>query len=96
MDFVNLNTGSTMPLVGCKYCAYCSYWGITPSDKWLISFIKPRAFVIGSVYILIVFIVGTFKVRGHQLISKVIDAALNAGYRAIGKYNLCCYLFFWL
>ncbi|KAI0226496.1 Aldo-keto reductase family 1 member A1 [Lamellibrachia satsuma] len=43
MDFVNLNTGSTMPLVG----------------------------------------LGTFKVRGHQLISEVIDAALDAGYRAI-------------
>ena len=88
MDFVNLNTGSTMPLVGCKYCAYCSHFCIIPSDKLLISFIKPRVFVIGPVYILFVFIVGTFKVRGHQLISEVIDAALDAGYRAIGKYSL--------
>lgn len=43
MDGVNLNSGSTMPIVG----------------------------------------FGTFKIRGQQLISEVVDAALNVGYRAI-------------
>ena len=31
------------------------------------------------------FVVGTFKIKGQQLISDVIDAALESGYRSIGK-----------
>lgn len=36
---------------------------------------------------LFIFPVGTFKTKGKDLVYSVLDAALKAGYRSIGKFQ---------
>ena len=80
MNVVNLNSSSTMPLVGCKYYMF-------PSDKSAVSVVKYTCVCYFITYheVFAFLIVGTYTIRGQQLISEVVDAALNVGYRAIGK-----------
>jgi len=88
MNVVNLNSNSTMPLMGCKYYTM-SYTFLKPpwhfpSDKSVVS-VKYTCVCYHFSRSICFFIVGTYTIRGQQLISEVIDAALNVGYRAIGK-----------
>lgn len=81
---VKLLSGNNMPLIGCT---------ISKANIGLILFNVTSLILFTS---FIFFLVGTFQIRGRQLIYDVLNNALNAGFRSFGKYyfkllNQCFY-----
>lgn len=70
---VKLLSGNNMPLIGCT---------ISKANFGLILFNVTSLILFTS---FIYFLVGTFQIRGRQLIYDVINNALNAGFRSFGK-----------
>ena len=87
---IKLNTGCTMPLVGGMYMII-SYFELLISAVYaflnnfpLYDFANYICYFSHHDHELFVFAVGTFKIRGEDILN-VLDTALKAGYRAIGN-----------
>lgn len=86
-----LLSGDYMPMVGSKYLLitfcfliYLEFLKWYNNEKW-------GSFLHTSDYECkhnLIFLVGTYQIKGQELINQTLDYALEAGYRLIGKQTI--------
>lgn len=74
-----LNTGYLIPLIGCKFLTRVQ---CKKNHKMCFSETSQK---------ILYNLVGTFQLKGYEQIYNVLDIALGAGYRHIGKFNVNVY-----
>lgn len=80
-----LHSGDLMPMVGCEYPEKMFYFKFRFGLR-VVELTSPDSEGVSSSPLNFFFVaVGTYQIRGTQLIHDVLDYALAAGYRLIGN-----------